>query len=281
MAANEHPLQALAAFLPDGTFEKVADYLHKHKVHLTLTRERKSVLGDYRNAIPGKNHRITVNQNLNKYSFLITLLHELAHLLTFEQYGHRVMSHGKEWKAIYSSLLATFVQHNVFPADITHALRHSISNPAASSCAEEGLMRVLRKYDPKKENVHLLEELPANALFATTDGRVFKKGERLRKRYRCQEVKTGLVYLFSPVYEVRIVEGKVEESVMQIPPKHKPQKEGTRLLEQLPANALFAIADGRVFEKGERLRTRYKCKEVKTGLLYSFSARYVVRVVDR
>lgn len=195
-------MHELAAFLPDGTFEKVVEYITKYKVHLTLTRARKSVLGDYRNAIPGKNHRITVNQNLNKYAFLITLLHELAHLLTFEQYGHRVMSHGKEWKQIYSNLLVTFVQHNVFPDDIKAALRYSIADPAASSCAEEGLMRVLRKYDAKKDNLRLLEELPINAYFKTPDGRVFQKGEKLRKRYRGKEVNSGLVYLFSPIYEV-------------------------------------------------------------------------------
>lgn len=201
-------MHELAAFLPDGTFDKVVEYIVKHKVHLTLTRARKSVLGDYRNAIPGKNHRITVNQNLNKYAFLITLLHELAHLLTFEQYGHRVMSHGKEWKHIYSNLLLTFVQHNVFPDDIKAALRHSIADPAASSCAEEGLMRVLRKYDAKKDNVRLLEELPLNAYFKTPDGRVFQKGEKLRKRYRGKEVNTGLVYLFSPIYEVMEIESR-------------------------------------------------------------------------
>jgi len=195
-------MQALADFLPGGTFEQVVEYLNKYKVHLTVTRARKSVLGDYRNAIPGKNHRISVNQNLNKYAFLITLLHELAHLLTFEKYGHRVMSHGKEWKQLYSSLLVTFVQHNVFPEDIKAALRHSIADPAASSCAEEGLMRVLRQYDDKKEHVQLIEELPMHAHFKTPDGRVFEKGERLRKRYRCKEVSTGLVYLFSPIYEV-------------------------------------------------------------------------------
>ncbi len=198
-------MQALAAYLPEGTFEQVVEYLHKHKVHLTLTKERKSVLGDYRNAIPGKNHRITVNHNLNKYAFLITLLHELAHLLTFEKYGHRVMSHGKEWKQVYGSLLATFVEHKVFPEDIRSALRKSLTDPAASSCAEEGLMRILRKYDAKKEHLHLLEELPLNTMFKTPDGRVFQKGERLRKRYRCKEVKTGLVYLFSPIYEVQTV----------------------------------------------------------------------------
>jgi SprT protein len=205
MAATEHPMHALAAYLPEGTFDKVVEYLNHYKVHLTVAKERKSILGDYRNAIPGKNHRITVNGNLNKYSFLITLIHELAHLLTYEKYGHKVMSHGKEWKQLYGSLLATFVQHNVFPADINGALRQSMADPAASSCAEEGLMRVLRKYDTRKQNMHLVEELPADALFKTSDGRIFKKGEKLRKRYRCQEVKTGLVYLFSPIYEVMLV----------------------------------------------------------------------------
>ncbi|HXL57832.1 MAG TPA: hypothetical protein VN958_16335, partial [Chitinophagaceae bacterium] len=77
-AVKEHPMHALATFLPEGSFENVVHYLHQHKVHLTVTRERKSVLGDYRNAVHGKNHRITVNGNLNKYAFLITLLHELA-----------------------------------------------------------------------------------------------------------------------------------------------------------------------------------------------------------
>ena len=201
-AVSEHPMQALTAFLPDGAFDKVVHYLHQYKVHLTVTRERRSVLGDYRNAVHGKNHRITVNSNLNKYAFLITLLHELAHLLTYENYGHRVSAHGKEWKIIYGSMLADFVGKNIFPADIEKDLKHSLNNPAASSCAEEHLMRVLRKYDIKKEGFLLVEEVPAGTLFVTKDGRVFRKGEKLRKRYRCTELKTDLVYLFSAVYEV-------------------------------------------------------------------------------
>lgn len=199
---KEHPMHALAAFLPDGSFDKVVHYLHRYKVHLTVTRERKSVLGDYRNAVHGKNHRITVNSNLNKFAFLITLLHELAHLLTYEHYGNRVMAHGKEWKQVYGRLLADFVNKNIFPADIEEELKRSLTNPAASSCAEEHLMRVLRKYDIKQDGVVLVEELQLNALFVTKDGRVFRKGEKLRKRYRCAEVKTGLVYLFSAIYEV-------------------------------------------------------------------------------
>ncbi len=202
MAATEHPMQALAAFLPEGTFDLVVDYLNKYKVHLTVTKARKSVLGDYRNAVIGKNHRISVNSNLNKYAFLITLLHELAHLLTYEQYRHKVAAHGKEWKTIYSSLLADFILKDIFPHDITLALKKSLHNPAASSCAEEDLMRVLRKYDEHKDGITLIEDLAQGDLFKTNDGRVFRRGEKLRKRYKCEELKTGLIYLFSPVYEV-------------------------------------------------------------------------------
>jgi hypothetical protein len=193
MSGIEHPLQALNEYLPPNTFAPVADYLQQYKVHLTITRERKSILGDYRNAIHNRNHRISVNGNLNTYSFLITLLHELAHLLTFNKYGNRVQSHGKEWKALFGQLLAQFLESKVFPGDIEKELLASLSNPAASSCAEDKLMRVLRRYDSKAEGKLLVEEIPPQSLFKLKDGRVFKKGEKLRKRYRCEEVGTKKV----------------------------------------------------------------------------------------
>lgn len=202
---EEHPMHALARYLPDGSFENVVHYLHHYRVHLTVTRERTSVLGDYRNANSGKNHRITVNGNLNKFGFLITLLHELAHLLTHEKYGYRVASHGKEWKSIYGNLLGDFIGKKIFPPDIEEELRHSAINPGASSCAEEGLIRILRKYDQPAPGLLLLEELPEGTYFKIKDGRIFQKGKRLRKRFRCIEKNTNIVYLFSPVYEVKAV----------------------------------------------------------------------------
>lgn len=205
MPKTEHPLHALTAYLPDNSFEHVVNYINQYKVHLTITRKRQSVLGDYRNAMHGKNHRITVNGNLNKYSFLITLLHELAHLLAFEKFGNRINAHGKEWKAVYSNLLYTFTDKNIFTADIEQALQQSIKKPGATSCAEEDLMRVLRRYDEVKKDFYLIEELPAKTLFKTADGKVFEKGEQLRKRFRCTEKNTGLVYLFSPVHEVKLI----------------------------------------------------------------------------
>jgi len=205
MPKREVPIGQLQDYLPPGTYEPVLSYLRQYKVHLTVARDRKSVLGDYRHSTHHANHRISVNGNLNPYAFLITLLHELAHLLTFEQFGNHVLSHGREWKAIYVKILDQFLQHRVFPGDIEAELGRSLKNPAATTCAEDGLLRVLRKYDSKESDNRLVEEIETNKLFRTHDGRVFKKEGKLRKRFKCIEIKTGRVYLFSPVYEVQAV----------------------------------------------------------------------------
>ena len=205
MPKKEVPITQLQDYLPPGTYDAVLAYLRQYKVHLTVARERKSILGDYRHSTHHANHRISVNGNLNTYSFLITLLHELAHLLTFEQFGNKVLAHGREWKMIYAKMLAQFIQHKIFPADIEAELLRSLQNPAASTCAEDGLLRILRKYDAKESHHRLVEELAIHDLFRTSDGRIFKKGEKLRKRYKCVEVKTDKVCLFSPVYEVESV----------------------------------------------------------------------------
>lgn len=205
MSKREAPISALQQFLPPNTYGPVLHYLQEYKVHLTVARERKSILGDYRHRHGSQTHRISVNGNLNPYAFLITLLHELAHLLTFEKWGNRVSSHGKEWKAVFGQLLAQFIEHDVFPADIKIVLLQSLHNPAASSCADEELLRTLKRYDAREGNSHFVESLPEGALFKTNDGRVFQKGEKLRKRFRCVEVATKKMYLFSPVYEVEVI----------------------------------------------------------------------------
>lgn len=205
MSKKEVPLHALAQYLPDGSLDPVLHYLHQYKIHLTITRERNSILGDYRHAIDQKNHRISVNGNLNKHAFLVTLLHEIAHLLAFENFGQRIAPHGKEWKNEYSKILAQFLVKKIFPADIERALLKSLQNPSATSCGEEHLMRVLKNYDVRKVGIKLIEELQHGQLFKLKDGRIFKKGEKLRKRHKAVDVKSGALYLFSGVYEVEVM----------------------------------------------------------------------------
>jgi len=205
MPKKESPLHELNNYLPDGSFEDVVSYLHEYKVHLTVTRERKSVLGDYRNSHSNRNHRISVNGNLNKYSFLITLLHELGHLLAFEKYGNRIPPHGDQWKNEFSKVLARFISKKIFPADIEAELLRSLKNPSASSCAEDGLLRILKRYDAHKPGFFFVEELALNSIFKVKGGKTYKKGNKVRKRFVCQDVATGRLFLFSPVAEVELV----------------------------------------------------------------------------
>ncbi|MBY0480404.1 MAG: SprT-like domain-containing protein [Chitinophagaceae bacterium] len=207
MGVTEHPMQVLANYLPEGSFEPVVSYLHDYKVHLTVTRQRKSVLGDYRHAGLGGNHRISINGNLNKYEFLITLLHELAHLLTFEQYRNKVDAHGKEWKYCYSQLLIVFVRLKVFTPEIEVALQKSISNPSATANGETALLMVLRTYDAvKKEGHFTVASLQEGSVFQTDNGKIFRRGQLRRKRIDCMEIKTGLHYIFSPITVVKPIE---------------------------------------------------------------------------
>jgi SprT protein len=202
MSKKEAPLTYLKKFIPEESAQLALDYLHQFKVHLTITRERKTVLGDYRHAVNGKNHRISINGSLNKFFFFITLIHELAHLVTFMEYGNRVQAHGKEWKLLYRKILEDFLKLNIFPEDILAALKKSLHDLPASSCADEPLMRVLRRYDLKKDSSLLVEQVAEGALFKMDDGSVFRKGKKLRKRFQCTEVSTGKLYLFSAIYEV-------------------------------------------------------------------------------
>ena len=206
MPKKESPLNALNSFLPEGCFNQVIAYLEKYHVHLTVTRHRKSILGNYRNKIYDKSHRISVNGTLNKYSFLITLLHELAHLLAFEKYGHRIQPHGKEWQAEYGHILNEFIPAKIFPPDIERILLDTLKSPAASSCADIHLTRALRKHDHQKEGFVFVEELAEGSLFIIKGGRIFKRGPRIRTRYKCTEVANGKFWLFSGVYEVKKVD---------------------------------------------------------------------------
>ena len=207
MAISEHPMQKLAEYLPDNTFHPVLSILNQFKVHLKITRQRATVLGDYRHKGMYGNHIITVNGNLNKYEFLLTLLHELAHLLTYEQHKNKVAAHGIEWKTNYSLILKDFIQLKCFPPDIEKALQKTIRNPAATTAGETELIKILRKYNANtRPDVMHVEQLQDGQLFTTKDGRIFKRGDLRRKRYECIDVNTGLRYHISAIAEVKLYE---------------------------------------------------------------------------
>lgn len=207
----EEQKQVLSEYIPEPAVDAVFAWITEHKVHFTITRNRISKLGDYRHPHRGKGHRITVNHNLNKFAFLITVLHEIAHLLTFELHKNKVSPHGKEWKNQFKQVLRPFLLNHVFPEDVLDALNRYIINPEASHCSDVNLLRTLRKYDQKATDVNGLarihvEDLPIDTIFVLENGMTLRKGELLRKRFKCIDIKTQKTYLVNPLPEVSIAQ---------------------------------------------------------------------------
>ena len=212
MRKKETPLHQLQQYLPPDTFQMVAPYFNKYTIHLTLTRDRKTVLGDYREPTAAHPyHRITVNINLNSYNFLITLVHEMAHMITFDNFKHKAEAHGKEWKTQFRHMLMPFIGKKIFPSDIEKALIKYMQNPSASTCTDQGLYKALYNYDIRKPGHMLVCDLEPGHMFQIEDGRVFEKLEQLRTRSICKEVGTRKKYFFPGIYEVKLVRRQTQK----------------------------------------------------------------------
>jgi len=202
-------VKVLEKYLPAEAAPLIARWIDYFKCEFKISRNRNSKFGDYRSPYGGKGHRISVNYDLNPYAFLVTTVHEFAHLHTWNEHKQNAKPHGTEWKNNFKKMMQPFFEKEIFPPDIKKAIVSYLDNPAASSCSDLNLYRSLRKYDPPKESEAILtvEKIPLKALFKLKDGRVFRKDEKLRKRFKCTEVATRRVYLFSPVAEVELIEG--------------------------------------------------------------------------
>lgn len=194
----------LQKYLPETSVDQVYLWLREYNIHLKISRRRSSKLGDYRSPHKGKGHQITVNHDLNPYAFLITLVHEVAHLLVWVKYKNRVKAHGLEWKETYRQLMFPFFEENVFPEDIRQALQHYLSKSYASSGSDLRLSRTLKKYDDDPGLT--LEEISEGSVFSIYNGKTFKKGPLNRKRYKCISMDNNKTYLVSPLVRVELVE---------------------------------------------------------------------------
>jgi hypothetical protein len=201
MALIKHELDVLGQFIPLQALDDVKEYLHFYKIHLIIRKDRKSILGDYRPAHDGKPHTISVNSTLNKFQFLITLIHEVAHLVTFVEYGRKAQPHGQEWKNSFSKLLKRFIDKNIFPQDIEKALHQSLTNAAASTCSDLHLYRILLRYNENSQII-LVEHLAVGDVFKTEKGSKYQIYAKRRTRYECIDIKTGKKYLFPGIFEV-------------------------------------------------------------------------------
>lgn len=203
--------EILKKYLPEQSVILIAQWIVDYDFKLKIKKERSTRLGDYTSPHSGLNHTITINHNLNKYAFLITMVHEVAHLVTYNEYKNTVSPHGIEWKYNFQKLMQPFLNTDTFPLEVFAALRRYMQNPAASSCTDITLLKTLKLHDEASGTV-FLEYLPFNATFLYNGSRLFLKGEKIRKRFKCREIKTGAVYLFNPLTEVELFEAASDQS---------------------------------------------------------------------
>jgi SprT protein len=205
----------LAKYIPESAVDIISEWIYKYNFKLKVKKQRDSKEGDYTAPYNGKNHVITVNFNLNKYAFLVTLIHEVAHLITYERFKGRVLPHGQEWKSEYSKLLNFFLANDklaaeeakIFPKEIAIALHKHTQSPSAASCSDLNLSRVLRKFDADADTL-LLERIAMGASFKIISSRtkhaeeIFIKGEKRRTRFKCIHARTKREYLIHALCKV-------------------------------------------------------------------------------
>lgn len=196
--------EILQKYIPERAVDSVFELIKANNVYLKIVNERVTRHGDYR-ILPTGQHQITVNVNLNTYRFLITLIHEIAHLVAFEKYGRYIKPHGKEWKHSFQYLMLPLLRPEIFPSELLPLLARHFKNPKASSDTDTQLSIALKTYDPKTDKNYIFEILEG-AVFRIYNGKTFKKGKKRVKRYECVELATGRIYLFQPNAEVEPLE---------------------------------------------------------------------------
>ncbi len=165
-----------------------------HGFVFRIKRKRATKLGDYKYDPRSRKHTITVNNDLNPYSFLITYIHEVAHLVTYKKHKRSVPPHGREWKNSFKELMIPLLNTTVFPQELLKHVVHYLRNPSASSCNDHNLTMALAGYDTNRSTV--LQDIELGSLFRLGK-RTFKKEALKRTRYICLEVKSGKRYLIS------------------------------------------------------------------------------------
>ena len=194
----------LIKYLPERAVDPCLQLIKESGVNLKIVNKRVTRHGDYRR-LPNGMHQITINATLNKYRFLITLVHEIAHLAAFAKYGRRIKPHGLEWKRTFQYLMLPFLRPEIFPSILLPHLAKHFINPKASSDTDEVLSLALKEFDFQPTDLTYVFELPLGSVFRIYNGKLFRKGKKRVKRFECVEVVSGKVYLFQPNAEVELI----------------------------------------------------------------------------
>ena len=192
-------------YIPENAINLAQSLVELHEVNLKIVNQRQTKHGDFRQLPDGK-FQITINNSLNKYQFLLTLVHEIAHHVTFKKHG-RVQPHGKEWKQQFQHLMLPFLQPCIYPNYMLTPLAHYLKNPKASTDSDVKLSLALKE-NTAENGKNFVFELPLNSTFIFKD-KVSRKGNKRKTRIECLQLATKRMYLFSQNAEVIFKENQI------------------------------------------------------------------------
>lgn len=185
-------------YVPLKAIPFVEFLINEHNFILKIVNQRQTKHGDFRQLSNGK-FQITVNNNLNIFQFLLTLIHEIAHHVTHQKFG-RVQPHGKEWKAVFQHLMLPFLHPEIYPKEILPFLADYLKNPKASTDSDVNLSLALRGNVAEKGKDFIFN-IPFGELFIFK-GILYKKGNKRRTRFECLNMTNKKIYLFNQNTEV-------------------------------------------------------------------------------
>lgn len=202
--------EILGRYLPSSAVEPIFLFLDSNKVHFHITRKRTSKLGDYR--MPQPRHpfeEISVNGDLSPHMFLLVLLHEMAHLLTHQQFGNSVQAHGHEWQNEYRKLLINYFNNGHFPEETRNLFSKYTSKIPLNRSIGQELERQLKQLDNPDQTTPetILKELPVGTVFIINNGpkMVMRLIEKIRTRYKCMDEFSHKMYSVSGNASVTVV----------------------------------------------------------------------------
>ena len=194
-------LAVFQRFVPLNAAQYCLKLYLQHGFEFKIKKSRKTKYGDYKFEPTQEKHIITINNDLNQYAFLITYLHEVAHLITYQKHKNRVTPHGKEWKNTFKIVSSPILNPQVFPDLLLKRLAHYMLNPKASSCSDPNLYTLLNKYD-RRNDTCLLQTLQVGDQFLL-NGASYQYIQLKRTRVLCLQINSDKKYLISKISSVK------------------------------------------------------------------------------
>jgi hypothetical protein len=176
--------------------------LEKYRFKFILKRSRLTKLGDFKVNRASGQYTISVNRDLNSYQFLITFIHELAHLKVAEDHPCSVKSHGIEWKNSFKELLKPLLNETIFPQPLLAILSKHMVNPKAAAGSDPKLWNALKEFDVDRSRTQLNSvEDGADFIFRKKQ---FTRLKKRRTRILCQARGSQRLYLIPGIAEVEL-----------------------------------------------------------------------------